>query len=82
MLRHMHMFSRFLDDHCCQNATNFRAAPHGVVSVQPCIPCYNTQDVVPHSTFGCYGLAVVHKPPGWEVGVEDLTIANNLCTWL
>ena len=82
MLHHIRISSRGLDYHRCQNATNFSAAPRVVLVIQPCAPCFNTQDTVPHAVFGCPDLVVVHKPPGWEVGAQDVTIAYDLCIWL
>ena len=82
MLHHMRIFSRDLDCHRCQHATISSAAPRVVLVLQPGAPCYNTQGTVPHAVFGCPGLVVVHKPPGWEVGAQDLTSANDLYIWL
>ena len=82
MLHHMRSFSRGLDYHGCQNATISSAAPRVVLVMQPWASCYNTLDTVPHAIFGCLGLVVVCKPPGWEVGTQDIGKASGLCIWL
>ena len=51
--------------------------------MQLSVSYYNTQEkAVPHASFVCHGLVVVHKPPGWEVGTPQNGGANDLCTWL
>ena len=77
----MRAFSRGLD-HCCQNEPNSRTTPRGVLVGQPCASCFSTQDTVLHAIFGCLGLVVVHKPPGWEVGTQARGLANDVRIWL
>ena len=36
---------------------------------------YIQEKAVPHATFVCPGLVVVHKPPGWEVGIQQNGVA-------
>ena len=82
MLHHMHVFSCDLDKigwYRCQKAPNSSGTPRISLVRQPCASCSNIQDYVPHAVFRCPGLIMVHKPPGWEVGAQDLTTANSLC---
>ena len=82
LLHHMRTFSRGLDYHRRQDA-NSSAAPRVMLVMQPCAShCYTQEEAVPHAVFRCLGLVMVHKPPGWEVGTQDIGIASGLCIWL
>jgi hypothetical protein len=80
MLHHMRVFSRGLYLHRCQHGSNSGTARVHVT--QPSASCYSIQDTVPHAVFECLGLVVVHKTPGWEVGLQDIATASDLRMWL
>ena len=79
----MRTFNCACDYHHCGNVASPNTNPCLVRVRQLPILYYNShKKAVPHTTFVCDGLVVVHKPPGWEVGTQQNGVVNDLCTWL